>query len=794
MNRYVLCAVALGFVASAPLSASAQMAGALGKPLPVSSMDTGTATVRVIAGSPDKALVGIDVTLTTDDGKTLTARTDGEGRATFNNLQPGKRYVARATEPSDQTDSDQTHEAISDGFIMPQSGGIRMMISTRPWSGPGGPAAGGAGGPMMGAMDPRKMSGIPRGDPAVPAGTMTVAVVRGTVADRLPGHTVHLVSYAADGTAEVITQKTGEDGRAKFENLKPLSHAYYVLTTFDRGHGRSPDRVMSDPITMPPRVGVRMLLAGTPEKDALKPPIDDLAFLARQNDRIRTDELLIQFWFRDRNLAPKTAKLFEMRAGAEAPIEVTTATIDQPTPADVDAEFSNVLLDANQPAASLAVNVVASGQQSGPLPNIGLTLEPVTPAPPPDSADGADGAKDVKKDAKDESASEAPAVPDGQGTVPAPTPRVTDSQGRAQFTGLTVGKSYKLAVTFVDRRLVSPPITIPPGDAGQRIQVAIAWRFDASGESRFTGLQPGKLYYVEAMYEGRIQRTRPMQMVPERGAIVGLPLYSKPLFSFHMVGGIDDEYLGFSGEIGLINMSAMPWDPGPNGLIIPFPKGFIGGGVEEDVQDTVKVEPDRGLLLRGLMSPGRMRFRAGFSLPVAGGGARFDQNLDLGVFKGSIILIKNPGMQVLDVPSGIQIQEREAKDGRQFFQLDNINFQAGSQLSFTISGLPERPAAERYTRYAVGFMALLFLSWALFHVLARRQTGPVMVAAGVRGAERSRLRKLEKRREELLEQLVELEGQKRSRSISGDAYKKARSKLRGKLETVYADIDKLERD
>lgn len=802
MNRTMFCAAALGFALSASAPASAQMAAALGKPLPVSSMEQGTATVRVIAGSPDKALVGIDVQLVTADGATLTARTDDEGRATFKNLKAGTQYTAKAKEPAEQTGSGEAHEGVSDPFQMPATGGIRMMLSTRPWAGPGGPAAGGAG-PMVGAMDPRQMSGIPRGDPAVPAGTMTVAIVTENVATRISDHTVHLVGYDADGNVTVETQQTDKDGRAKFDHLKTLTHAYYVLTTFERGHGRGTDRVMSDPITMPPRVGVRLLLAGTAKKDMLKPPVEDLAYLANQNNRVNPGELLVQYWFRSRERAPETASLFELKADAEEPVTVATVPMAQPTPSDVTADFSTVQADPSLPAGSVAINVVAAGQQAGPIPNVSVTVEPVEPAP-------VDGAPDPTKDAgaagktppaNKPAAGQTPAAgeaPTDPSAPPPPTPRLTDAQGLAQFTDLLPGRSYKVAVTFFNYRFESSPITIPPGippgGGGQRIQAALAWRFTASGETRFDNLQTGKLYFVQTEYEGRMQRTRPFQIVGDRGAIVGLPMYGHPMVSFHLVGGIDDEYLGFSGEIGLINMSAMPWKPKTGGLSIPFPKGFIGGGVEEDIQDIVKVEPENGLLLRGLMSPGRMRFRAGFSLKVADGGARFDMPLPLGVFKGSIILIKNPGMQVLGVPGGMQMREREAKDGRKFFQIDNINMPGGSQLTFNVTGLPERSTAELYTRYAVGVMALILLIWAMMHVFSSRQNAQ-LVAAGSgaqEGEDQARLRKLDKRREDLLEQLVELESQKRRKEIAGDAYKKARNKLRGKLETVYADIEKLE--
>src|SRR5439155_7913156 len=46
--------------------------------------------------------------------------------------------------------------------------------------------------PMM--VDPSKMSGIPRADPQVPAGTITVRLIRGELSNRVTNHPVELLA------------------------------------------------------------------------------------------------------------------------------------------------------------------------------------------------------------------------------------------------------------------------------------------------------------------------------------------------------------------------------------------------------------------------------------------------------------------------------------------------------------------------------------------------------------------------------------------------------------------------
>ena len=98
--------------------------------------------------------------------------------------------------------------------------------------------------------DPRQMSGIPLPDPQLPAGTVTVRVVRGTLSNNVPDHPVEL----REGD-NVVTAVTSAEGRAEFLTLNP--GATVVAATELDGV-----RLESQPFPVPGRGGIRLMLVG----------------------------------------------------------------------------------------------------------------------------------------------------------------------------------------------------------------------------------------------------------------------------------------------------------------------------------------------------------------------------------------------------------------------------------------------------------------------------------------------------------------------------------------------------
>jgi hypothetical protein len=114
--------------------------------------------------------------------------------------------------------------------------------------------------PMM--IDPSKMSGIPRPDPQVPAGTITVRVIRGDLSNRVFNHPVELL----DAAGKVVkTENTdAEAGRATFGGL---SGGPFVARVKDGS-----EVLTSQPIELQPNAGTRVMLVFKPPAGAEKPP------------------------------------------------------------------------------------------------------------------------------------------------------------------------------------------------------------------------------------------------------------------------------------------------------------------------------------------------------------------------------------------------------------------------------------------------------------------------------------------------------------------------------------------
>lgn len=114
-------------------------------------------------------------------------------------------------------------------------------------------------------FDPKQMSGIPRPDPEVPAGTVTVRVLgEGGFSDPMVGAEVTLEITGADGNTATRTVTATEQGRATFEDLQDFVGGKAVAKV--QLGGKS---VASMPIDLLPSTGSRvMLVQGAPERVA----------------------------------------------------------------------------------------------------------------------------------------------------------------------------------------------------------------------------------------------------------------------------------------------------------------------------------------------------------------------------------------------------------------------------------------------------------------------------------------------------------------------------------------------
>lgn len=113
--------------------------------------------------------------------------------------------------------------------------------------------------PAAAQPDPKDMSGVPLPVPDVPAGTLTVRVIRGNFANNVEGATVE---FTVDGGARTVT--TDAEGRAELTGLRSGASVRAVAVV-------DGERLETQAITMGP-VGVRVVLvASDPDAEAAPP-------------------------------------------------------------------------------------------------------------------------------------------------------------------------------------------------------------------------------------------------------------------------------------------------------------------------------------------------------------------------------------------------------------------------------------------------------------------------------------------------------------------------------------------
>jgi hypothetical protein len=110
-------------------------------------------------------------------------------------------------------------------------------------------------------VDPKAMSGLPRADPALAAGTVTVRVLDGGFDAPATNADVTLDVTAADGSTTQRTAQTDAQGRATFEGLAPGGTAVAKVV-------RGAETLESQPIELLTQAGSRVMLVAGASKPA----------------------------------------------------------------------------------------------------------------------------------------------------------------------------------------------------------------------------------------------------------------------------------------------------------------------------------------------------------------------------------------------------------------------------------------------------------------------------------------------------------------------------------------------
>jgi hypothetical protein len=713
--RTLLVAIAL---AASAAPASAQIAAALGRPLPAQDLPAGTVSVRVIAGSPSSPVENTEVTLVVN-GTPRIARTDSAGRAIFKDLPGGASVQAKVVDADKKETSSET-------FPLPGDSGVRLMLSTKPFS----PGAGMGGGGAM--PDPINMSGQPRGEQKDPAGQFTVRLTYNNFGDKTPPANVPvwLVAYHADDTIEALTANSDKDGRATFRGLdRSGATAYFALTELPRNNAI--DRLVSVPVTMDSRGGIRLILSSD-KRDSTEPPIDELSHLDNQESPPPDGKLRVTV-----EGLPTSDTITLYKIGADHKRVVVGKAMPKVGAPDPSEVMANQRFEPKADLPAGTVDVRVHGGMEGD--DAGLADVPV---------------RIIKASAfaKNDFTGAFESKSGNDGTV-----RVA-----IQATEPVIAM-----VTINGKELTTKPFDITKG--GGTLEVEAHWPNTGKPEAEFdVGSNPDAIYYAETTLQIKggdttVYHTAPVQMVPGHGSHISLIIYPRILFSFSLTSQLDDQYLVVGGKFEVSNYSWAPYVAGKDGLLLPMPKGFRSASINEDDQNDVGTAEGQGFRVVAPIPPGGRSFHAQFALPVDAGKVDWDMDLPYGVYQSGMELMHVEGSEV-HTPPNVQGELMKAPNGQEFFVLNNISILPKQRMVLSIEGLPSEPAWRVWVPRVIGVFVLLVMMGGLGVALAIRSRHDVTREA---------------RRQALLDELVELERTNKD--------KKRRDAILSELEALWGD-------
>jgi len=692
---------------------AAQPAAALGKPLASPDLPVGTVTVRIVAGGPASPVVGTTVTLVVNDVP-REARTDSAGRASFPGLPVGATVVAKVL------DEDKAEKA-SEPFAIPSAGGTRVMISTKPMQ--AGAAGGGdaeapfAGG-GAGMPSPRQLSGEPRPEQADPAGMITIRVTYDDFRDTPEGVTVSLVGYAADDSTSFRTATTDKAGRVQFTDLdRSGGTAYYAMALLPRNGAI--DRLMSFPTVLETQRGVRMVLSG--EKRASKAePVDDLTKGERP---VPTP-------------AGKVRVALEGMADGAAVISL------------IDAATKRVLAQVKPEAAPPDPSQVKGGAQFGADPKL------------------APGTVDIQ-------------ITGGPGQAEAPMPGIdvrilgansTDLAGAATATTSADGTAHvevkaagpqKAVFTINGRPLASQPFDL--SKSGGRLVIRAHWDETSRLQAMIdVAPTPGQIVYAECLSRGQRYRSMSVQLLETTGSKVSIYVFPRTMFKFGLQASVEDQLLAVQGKFEIANWSWAPYRAGPDGLLVPLPRGFKGGVVFGADQAEVSVAAGEGFRIMRPIPPGGRPFHGGFSLAVDSGKVEWSTELPLGAFQSEIDVRQTAGMTV-HAPPKVPFEVRPTPQGT-YAILGPIDLLPHQKMDITIDGMPSPPAWRTWVPRIVGLLVISVILAGVGFALIRKPEVAVVSTDARRQALLDQLVAVErdggspKQREQLLRELEKLWG------------------------------------
>jgi hypothetical protein len=367
------------------------------------------------------------------------------------------------------------------------------------------------------------------------------------------------------------------------------------------------------------------------------------------------------------------------------------------------------------------------------------------------------------------------ALPEGTAPVPAGEVHI-QTRGVGLAPGLPI-ELVEVAPAGEPRRLATTqlrPDTSAKGEGGTFL-------------ADFSGVQAaeGAILVARLTIGDKVYLSKPWMHRGDAGVSRVLLAVDRLLVSIHMAGELDDLYLRCQVQVAVQNASGVPYVPPKEGILIPLPEGASQPSLDGENPGIV-IDGDKNIVIKRTLAPGTTTVVAGFGLRIENGTVAGRMRLPHGLTASSLAFEHVAGASFVP-PAGAGVDEVEGDDGRVFWAIRQLQEPPGQTITWTLSGLPERPRSERLARSAAGLTVLFLIALAVYVTFFRKDRR----RPGTTGDLPTRKKALEQERERLYEALVQLERARVKKG--GDAeLDRTRSELVAKLTTVLHELDELE--
>jgi hypothetical protein len=322
----------------------------------------------------------------------------------------------------------------------------------------------------------------------------------------------------------------------------------------------------------------------------------------------------------------------------------------------------------------------------------------------------------------------------------------TDTEGRAQFDGLSVGAQVR-AEAVVDGEMLTSDTFAVPATGGLRVALVAG---------------------IARAAERRAQQSAAaLAEPPVRGVIV---LGGET----RVLGEFQSDVLRMFYTLDIVNSARTRVDIG-GPFIFDLPESAVGATLLEGAPKAATIN-GRRLTVQGPFNPGTTRVQIGFEVQYSGSEHTLNQVFPIAVQQW-IVGVERVGTLALSSPQFQRTQDQATDDGTVFAVGSGQPLTAGSVLTLQLRNLPAQGRVAGYVALTIALGVVLLGAWLS---ISADSTTP-----GIRAG-------LLKRREALLAKLADVERARQSGSLSDEKYLARRERLLRDLEQVYGELESLD--